>query len=173
MAFFILTGSAGHATAPAPQYETYNVSMTGYNAVPGQTDDDPFTTASGAYSHPDTVAARSRDLAAQLPFGTVIEVESSSPQAGCGVSLVTKTIGYRVIADTMNARITNTVDILFDTDANVTFGSRTLNAAKVLGRCNEVTIRVVGKIDLSNPANLPSSQIELAAMVGTMGLALK
>lgn len=170
MAFFVLTGAAGQASAP--EFRTYTVSMTGYNAVPGQTDEDPFTTASGAFSHPDIVAARSRDLAEELPFGTVIAIESHAEQHGCGVGEVTQVIGYRVIADTMNARIKNTVDILFDVDEMVTLNDKSVNAARVLGRCDAVTIRVVGNIDISKPSNMPSTQVALAAMVGASGLGL-
>src|SRR5262245_5115403 len=69
---FLLPGSAvTQAAFPAlalesakgETYETHTVLMTGYNAVPGQTDGDPHTTASGARSNPEIIAARSRDLA--------------------------------------------------------------------------------------------------------------
>ena len=161
MAFFILTGSAGYASAPA--LPTLEVALTAYNAVPHQTDGDPGVTASGAVANPAVVAARSRDLARELPFGTIIAVEPREGQGNCGLDKVASKIGYRVIADTMNARITNTVDILFDKESN----------ARTLGFCEEVTIRIVGKIDLSKPSYLPRSQAVLAAAVGASGLALK
>lgn len=171
MAFFILTGSAGHASAPT--FPTYTVSVTAYNAVAAQTDGDPSITASGAFSNPAVVAARSRDLAKELPFGTVIAIEPAAPQPGCGLNLVGPSIGYRVIADTMNARITNTVDVLFPNDITVTVGSKTVSAARTLGFCKEVEIRIVGFVDISRPSNLPKSQAALAAVVGAAGLALK
>jgi 3D (Asp-Asp-Asp) domain-containing protein len=171
MAFFVLTGGATEAAAP--QYPSFTVAMTAYNAVPAQTDGDPSVTASGVASNPAVVAARSRDLAEELPFGTVIEVLPASPAPGCGLSLVHPTIGYRVIADTMNARITNTIDILFATDDQHTFGGLPMNTARVLGSCENVEIRVVGKIDISRPSTLPRSQTELASMIGASGLALK
>jgi 3D (Asp-Asp-Asp) domain-containing protein len=171
LAFFVLTGSAGQASAPA--YPTLDVAMTAYNAVPWQTDGDPSITASGAFSNPNVVAARSRDLAEELPFGTVIAIESAREENGCGISVVSETIGYRVIADTMNARIVNTVDILFDTDDTIYHGGKSVNAARVLGYCDDVTIRVVGTIDISNPATMPKTQVALAAAVGASGLALR
>ena len=106
MGFLLLSGSA-HAS-PASKNETppsYVVTLTAYNAVPGQTDDTPFETASGAYSNPEVVAARSRDLARELPFGTIIEFSApTTAQGTCGYSVVAPSIGYRVIEDTMNAR---------------------------------------------------------------------
>ena len=172
MAFFVLTGSAGQASAP--EFPTFTVAVTGYNAVAAQTDGDPSVTASGAFSNPLIVAARSRDLAKELPFGTVIAIRPSAERSdNCGLNIVGSTIGYRVIADTMNARITKTVDILFPTDANVQVGTKTVNAARALGICDKVEIRVVGKIDISKPSNLPKTQAGLAAMVGASGLALK
>ncbi|MDP2268374.1 MAG: hypothetical protein Q8K46_04310, partial [Deltaproteobacteria bacterium] len=84
---------------------TYQVSLTAYNAVPGQTDSDPFITASGMYSHTQVVAARSRDMAAELPFGTVIRVERSTKDTpSCRFGEVEPQIGYRIIADTMHQR---------------------------------------------------------------------
>jgi hypothetical protein len=73
----------------------------------------------------------------------------------------------------MNARITNTVDILFDTEDTVTVRGSSVNAARVLGVCDEVMIRIVGKIDISKPSTMPTSQAALRAMVGSAGLALK
>ena len=75
--FFVFAGVGGISTdtlmkaesTQAPTYPTYSVAMTGYNAVPEQTDSDPTTTASGAYSDPDVVAARSVDLADELQIG--------------------------------------------------------------------------------------------------------
>jgi len=161
MAFFILTGAAGHAAAP--EIPTYTVTVTAYNAVPSQTDENPFVTASGAYSNPAVVAARSRDLADTLPFGTVIEIETPDRSDTCGYSVVSGSVGYRVIADSMNARIQNTVDVLLPE----------VSSARTLGSCKDVTIRVVGHIDLSKPSNLPKSQSALAALVDASGLALK
>ena len=175
MAFLAFSGAItalpAQAQAPIVQNQpSYSVAMTGYNAVVSQTDGDPFTTASGAFSNPEVVAARSQDLANKLPFGTIIEVDGpATAQESCGFNVVGDTIGYRVIADTMNKKFTDRVDVLFPNAA-----SRAENRAVVLGVCDQVTIRVVGHIDISDPANLPKSQAALKAIVySSDGLALK
>ena len=184
MGFSLLFGvtafPAGNALAPqtaapaAPAIPSYAVTMTAYNAVPEQTDGNPFETASGAYSNPEIVAARSRDLADKFPFGTIIEVDGSTITSDntCGFGAVEHHIGYRVIEDTMNQRYTNRVDVLLDTRANVTAKDGTvLNGASVLGICKGVTVRAVGFVDINH---LPKTQSQLVALVekGT-ALALK
>lgn len=155
------------ATAPAKVYPTYSVQITGYNAVADQTDESPFETASGAYSNPEIIAARSRDLAGELPFGTIIAIEGpSTSQKSCGYSVVKPVIGYRIIEDTMNARYTNRIDILFSINDNFTLSDgRTMNAGNVLGICNGATIRVVGYLDSIHTDLLPRTQAELSAIV--------
>lgn len=142
------------------------VAITGYNAVPEQTDSNPFETASGAYSNPEIVAARSQDLGGELPFGTIIELDGStitSSKDDCGFSVVAPVIGYRVIEDTMNARYTNRLDVLFDTDVNfVSPNGHERNAADVLGNCRGVSYRVVGHVGINH---LPKTQAELAGLV--------
>src|SRR5262249_21151018 len=97
------------------------VKLTGYNAVPSQTDGNPFVTASGSFSNPEVVAARSADLAKTLPYGTVVAITREGDDTpSCNYSKVQQLIGYRVIADAMNPRITNTVDVLLDQHDTVT-----------------------------------------------------
>ena len=167
MGFLLLSGGAMAmpAQAAAPTLPSYTVMLTAYNAVPGQTDSNPLETASGAYSNPAVVAARSRDLADELPFGTVIELDGSNITENntCGYNVVAHRIGYRVIADTMNARYTNRIDVLFDTGANyVAANGNVTNAAAVLGICKGVTIRVVGHVDINH---IPKTQAGLASLV--------
>ena len=178
MGFFILSGtpqagwaSLDVASAPAPVVElpSYTVTMTGYNAVPAQTDSDPFTTASGAYSNPELVAARSRDLADELPFGTVILVVPAEPTNNCGLAHVEESVGLRVIADVMHPRMQNKIDVLFDTDDYVKVGGVTRNAARTLGFCRNVEIVVVGKIDVNK---MPKTQEQLVQMMGKELLAM-
>ncbi|OGZ02775.1 MAG: hypothetical protein A2946_02985 [Candidatus Liptonbacteria bacterium RIFCSPLOWO2_01_FULL_53_13] len=161
-------------TSTASLPSNYAVTLTAYNAVPAQTDGNPLETASGAFSNPEVVAARSQDLADKLPFGTIIELEGSniSSEHTCGYSVVAKSIGYRVIADAMNARYTDRIDILFNTKANYTTTDKGMkNAAEILGICKGITIRIVGHIDIRN---IPKTQTELAKIVvGKSGLALK
>ncbi len=166
----ILNKSAPPAPEPVP--ETYVVRMTGYNAVPGQTDSDPDVTASGAYSDTDIVAARSVDLAEELPFGTVIEISRSatSTDPNCGYALVDHLVGYRVIADSMHPRKRNQIDVLFHVDSSVRAGGVYHNAATVLGMCKDIDIEVVGKVAINK---MPRSQTELAQMIGRASLAAK
>ena len=169
----VLAGSPAQAVAPS--LPAYSVNLTGYNAVPSQTDGDPLITADGGPSNPSVVAARSRDLAAELPFGTIIELDgpTGADSNNCGFDSVAPLIGYRVITDTMNARIHNTVDILFPIKANYILNDgRTINASWLLGSCKSVTIRVVGHIDLTHPDTLPTTQADLAALVQQSSLAL-
>lgn len=167
MGFVLLSGAvtAGPAQASAPTLPSYTLSMTAYNAVPDQTDDNPFETASGAYSNPEVVAARSQDLADELPFGTIIEIEGpAEPEESCGYSVVAPLVGYRVIADTMNVKFTKRVDVLFDTKANYTHPDGSVeNAASVMGICHGATVRVVGHVRIGK---IPKTQAELAALVG-------
>lgn len=151
--------------------ETVNLSVkaTAYNAVPEQTDDDPSVTASGLHSNPEIVAARSRDLADILPFGTIVAITPpSEANNNCGIERVSDQIGYRVILDVMHSRKRSQVDILFDQDNTVNLSGRERNPAEVLGICEGVTVHVVGHVDLKD---VPSTQVELAALVEGSGFA--
>lgn len=170
--FFILSGaqaaSAPEAIASA-QLPSYSVSMTSYNAVPAQTDGDPMVTASGLRSNPETIAARSRDLKEELPFGTIIAVEAPEGDTNnCRVNAVHHLIGYRVIGDTMAARMQNRIDILLDQNDKVNVGGVPTNPSRVLGVCGEVTIRVVGYMNLKD---VPDTQDELVRMIEEAKLA--
>lgn len=158
----------------AAEQSGYAVTLTAYNAVPEQTDSNPHETASGAFSNPELIAARSRDLAADLPFGTIIEIEGpSAAQGTCGYDVVAPLIGYRVIADTMNARFTDRIDILLDTQEQYATTDKGMkNAAQVLGICKDAMVRVVGHVDIKR---IPKTQVELARIVkgGSTELALK
>ena len=50
---FSAATTAAPAQAAAPTLPSYPVTLTAYNAVPEQTDSNPFETASGAYSNPE------------------------------------------------------------------------------------------------------------------------
>jgi 3D (Asp-Asp-Asp) domain-containing protein len=157
------------APLPAPKLTlasapvSLTTKLTAYNAVPSQTDSNPFVTASGAFSNPEVVAARSGDLRAQLPYGTVIAIErTGSDTPWCNFNKVESQIGYRVIADAMNPRITNTVDVLLDQNKVVPVNGRLVNPGRALGMCGQTTIRVVGHIAVKD---IPATQAELAAMV--------
>ncbi len=166
MGFLLLSGAATlHASAAmAPDLPTYPVTLTAYNAVPGQTDSTPLETASGAYSNPEVIAARSQDLKDELPFGTIIEIVGpTGSNNSCGYNIVEPIVGYRVIADTMNVRYTNRIDILFNTKSNYLMkDGKTKNAGMVLGICNGASIRVVGHVNINK---IPKTQAGLAALI--------
>lgn len=148
--------------------KSLSVLLTGYNAVPEQTDSDPFTTASGAYSNPEVIVAVSRDLRyGALPFGTVIALEAGPKDNNCGFEVVEHLIGYRVVADQMHHRWEKKIDILLDQDDHVSIAvngqpKKAMNPAKALGMCRNITARVVGKIDIKD---IPETQSQLATMV--------
>lgn len=147
----------------APLATSLTTKLTAYNAVPSQTDNNPLWTASGAFSNPEVVAARSSDLAYKLPYGTVIAIERAGYDTpSCGFSKVESQIGYRVIADAMNPRITNTVDVLLDQRKTVAYGGRLINPGRALGICGQVSIKVIGRIAVND---IPATQAELAQMV--------
>lgn len=150
---------------------THTVAMTGYNAVPEQTDSDPFTTASGAYSNPEVMAARSVDLKNDLPFGTIIEIKSVNPKdKGCAYEFAEPFVGYRVIGDSMHPRKRQQIDLLFPADVKVKVGGgRHLNPAVALGYCKEVEINVVGFVPIKN---IPKTQVALKAIVENGELAV-
>jgi hypothetical protein len=147
---------------------TLSVTLTSYNAVADQTSSTPWITASGAASNPQVIAARSRGLASELPFGTIIAVMGpSSADDGpyCGYDAVSHLIGYRVIADTTNARFTRPrIDIQLNQNDKVDVGGKLINPSVALGACTGVQIQVVGYV---NPQNIPSTQAGLAALVNS------
>ena len=159
-------------TMPDPQYPTLTVSMTGYNAVPAQTDGDPMTTASGARSNPEVVAARSVDLRDELPFGTIIEIvgTSATSSPNCAFELVEEHLGYRVIADSMHPRKKNQIDVLLPAERSVRAAGKTVNPAVALGVCKKVEVRIVGTTTIKD---IPKNQATLKKIVDEQRLALK
>ena len=141
---------------------SYTVKLTGYNAVPWQTDADPSLTASGAASNPEVVAARSVDLAQKLPYGTVVKfARTLKDTPNCRYAEVAPQIGYRVIADSMNAKWRDRVDVQLKAANTVPVDGVQRNPAVALGLCTEVTVTVVGHMDLSD---IPSTEDELAKL---------
>jgi len=174
--FFVYGGLGAFSTSttpqatstPEPTYQTYKVTMTAYNAVPGQTDDSPEFTSIGVWTNPDIIAARSSDLADELPYGTVIDVLPATTTPNCGYRFVSEKIGLRVIGDAMNARMRNKIDILMDDEPIRAQAGMLRNPAKALGFCRDVQIVVVGHVDTKH---IPRTQTALAAAVGLANLA--
>lgn len=155
----------------AAEEDSHIVKLTSYNAVAEQTDGNPHITASGAFSNPEVVAARSVDLAADLPFGTVISLSRDADDTGnCGYQKVEGQIGYRVIADSMHSRKRNQIDILLDAAQTVSLRGKEVNPSLALGICSDVTVRVIGKIDIKD---IPETQEQLRQIVEGDALALR
>jgi 3D (Asp-Asp-Asp) domain-containing protein len=167
-------GSATSTPAPTSVPAGFSVTLTGYNAVPAQTKPDPSTTANGGPSNPEVVAARSQDLAAELPFGTVIAIsDPTTVNPDCGYDVVQPLIGYRVITDVMNVKIKDHVDVLFNTNDPVLLPpNNVVNASVALGACPGAIITVVGHLNLTNVNDLPKTQADLVALLNNSGLAL-
>ena len=160
----IAVAEPSFALATAEEAKTFTVKLTSYNALPEQTDGDPMTTASGAYSNSELVAARSVDLKADLPWGTVIKVtRAGADTPNCRFSAVESQIGYRVIADSMHSRKREQIDILLDQNNTVPVYGKEVNPALALGLCDGVTIEVVGY--LASVKDIPATQDELIALV--------
>lgn len=158
------------AAPKAVSTNTYQVKLTAYNAVASQTDGDPGTTASGVSSNSEVIAARSQDLAAALPFGTVVKITREGEDTpGCNFHKIEDQVGYRVIADSMNARWTNRVDVELDTENKVSVEGHSMNPAAALGLCGAVKVQVVGHIPLSQ---IPDTQAGLASLFAPRELAL-
>lgn len=152
------------ALSAREEAKTFTVKLTAYNAVPEQTDGDPMTTASGAFSNPEIIAARSVDLKEELPWGTVIKVSRASEDSeNCRFKHVEHLIGYRVIGDSMHSRKREQIDILLDQNDIVPVYGKEINPALALGLCSGVTIEVVGHF--ASVKNFPETQDELVALV--------
>jgi 3D (Asp-Asp-Asp) domain-containing protein len=167
MGFLFVTGAitADASSTPKITAPEYTVGMTAYNATIAQTDSDPKITASGVLSNPDVIAARSQDLSDELPFGTVIAIVAATSSPSCGYNRVGQLIGLRVIADSMNVKMKNKIDIMLPQKETLPSG-KTGNPAIVLGQCKNVAIKVVGHVDLGS---IPTTQSELAAALGSSG----
>ncbi len=115
---FLLIASVDAQTAQLAASLT--VEITAYNSTVAQTDGDPTITASGAVAGPGTVAV-SRDLLERFPYGSKLEILSVSG-SGCGGWVPETPL---TVADTMNARIQNHLDVWLET----------LEQARNWGRC--------------------------------------
>ena len=93
-------------------YHEHKVTVTVYNAVPGQTDDSPDVTASGFnlnLNNPEQhrIVAVSRDLLKKFPYGDTVYVKGTSYD------------GLYIVQDIMNARYRNTIDLLINIDSPI------------------------------------------------------
>lgn len=99
------------------------VTITVYNAVKGQTDDDPLTTATGFkirnIFNPPRILAVSRDMLDTYPYHSWVNICCDCMYNGL----------YQV-EDTMNKRIKNTVDILISPDEDIGIWRGTIELIK-------------------------------------------
>lgn len=109
-----------HAAVTPDREESLTVEMTAYTSLAAHTDGTPNVTASGAPAGPGTVAV-SRDLLRRFPYGSELVVLSVSGE-GCGGWTPETPL---TVADTMNARLRNHVDVWLGT----------LEQAQNWGRC--------------------------------------
>ncbi len=79
-------------------------------------------------------------------------------------------VGYRVVADSMHPRKRNQLDIMFNSADRVMHNGVEKSAAKVMGVCKEIEVRVVGKVDIKS---IPKTQTELLSAVTDSELALR
>ena len=112
------------------QSPTYRVTATIYEAVPGQTDSEPFITADNSrikphYGTKKRWMALSRDLlkpwGGKFKFGDTVRVTGISP----------KLDGVYTIHDTMNKRHRHCMDILAHTSENLDIFTKGVKIQKV------------------------------------------
>jgi len=103
---FIISFILCAVSALASNKFTTHVTLTTYNAVVGQCDSDPLTTADGTKIDLKKLkrgkikyAAVSRDLLWAIPLGSIIHIDGH---------------GYYEVRDTMNKRFNHHIDILQD-----------------------------------------------------------
>ena len=106
-----LTQAVDSIKVPVKLPKTYTVTATAYEAVAGQTDDDPFVTADNSripkgYSSHTRWLALSRDLlrpwGGPFAYGDTVQVQGISPALD----------GVYTVHDTMNRRHRRCLDVL-------------------------------------------------------------
>jgi len=121
------TETVGDARATGRPTPALEVEMTAYTSAIAQTDATPNVTASGAEAGPGTAAA-SHDLLERLPYGTQVVVVSVSGE-GCGGRVPETPL---TVADTMNPRIENHLDVWLETTEQALNWGRCQAEIKVL-----------------------------------------
>ncbi len=118
------------AKAPAARHLTYTVTATVYEAVSGQTDDEPFVTADNSrikahYGTAKRWMALSRDLlkpwGGKFAYGDKVRVQGISP----------KLDGVYTVHDTMNRRHRHCMDVLAHPSENLDIFTKGVKIQKV------------------------------------------
>lgn len=121
---------AAKTKAYAVRSLTYTVTATVYEAVPGQTDNEPFVTADNSrikphYGSKKRWMALSRDLlkpwGGKFDFGDVVRVSGISP----------KLDGVYTVHDTMNRRHRHCMDVLVHPSENLDIFTKGVKIQKV------------------------------------------
>lgn len=122
------------AQAPAPLGTVLRLEATAYTSSPRETDATPFVTATGLRTQLGVLAV-SRDLLKLLPYGTQVRLRDLGSVYGRGVGQFNYLFQGRifVVADTMNPRIRNRVDIWLPDQATALRFGRRFVALEVVG----------------------------------------
>ncbi len=94
---------------------SFYLKSTGYNSATSQTDSSPRVTATGARTRFGIIAV-SRDLLRSIPYGSQVSIEDmGSLGSGSGRGRFNNLLNgvVFIVEDTMNKRITRTVDVWF------------------------------------------------------------
>lgn len=163
--------SSAYAESPASDSDTetelFHLTMTAYNAVEQQTSRHPNITASSSSANAQIVVAVTPKLLKKLPFGTVVRFtySGSTQSQKCGFRYVQNRIGYRIVLDKMNPKMNRDLDILFGNNDMVNIeGGKRVNSSVALGTCRDVSIKIVGFIDMRNQP-LPETQNQLLRII--------
>ena len=128
-----MAGGVAHAKRLHARSLTYTVTATVYNAVPGQTDDEPFVTADNSrikpyYGTEQRWLALSRDLlrhwGGKFQYGDTISVR--------GISAALD--GVYTVHDTMNHRFRHCLDVLAHPSERISIYQKGVKIQKVSWR---------------------------------------
>lgn len=114
------------AAAPQRTGRSAVVRATSYTSLASQTDSTPFITATGTRTRFGVIAV-SRDLLRVFPYGTKVMLEDLS-------GTYSKMLAGKVfvVEDTMNARLSNTIDVWLPTNGqSVQWGARSVRITAV------------------------------------------
>ena len=101
-----------------PAKPSFVLRATGYNSLEAQTDDTPFTTATGTQTRPGIVAISRDLLGGSVPYGSLVRLKDLGGYHGGGYSKFQDTLdaqGLFIVEDTLHQRKTQQVDVWFET----------------------------------------------------------
>ena len=101
-----------------PAKPSFVLKATGYNSLESQTDDTPFTTATGTQTRPGIVAISRDLLGGSVPYGSLVRLKDLGGYHGGGYGKFQETLdaqGLFIVEDTLHQRKTQQVDVWFET----------------------------------------------------------